>query len=107
MRKEKPIKGGMKTCSHCGIVEEILSLDTPIVAGFGEAKIMKDDIVVYNEAPNTDFFDAPLLSSFEKLAKKEPDKDWRYILNLPLRSAVYQRHDNDTWVLIEKGIGFA
>jgi hypothetical protein len=44
---------------------------------------------------------------FEEIAKKDPDHDWRHNLDLPLRSADYQRHGDGKWILLERGEGFA
>jgi len=107
MEKEKPIKGGIQGCLICGYTEEILNMDYPIIAGFGSAKITKDGLLIYDESPNMEFEDAPLLQKFEDMALKEPSADWRYKLDLPLRSAEYQRQGDGHWVLIKKGQGFA
>ena len=107
MKKEEPLKLDLTGCRNCGRTQELLSMDTPIIAGFGSAIIQKDDEVVYSEPSDIEFVDAPLLSNFEELAMKEPEADWRYHLDLPLRSAVYQRQGKEKWVLIKKGQGFA
>jgi hypothetical protein len=104
---KKAIKGGRAGCSHCGYTENKLLMNTKIIAGFGEATIKKNREVIYREEPNTKWENAPTLMKFELLARKTPKADWRYILNLPLRSAEYQRQGKNNWVLIKKGMGFA
>lgn len=84
-----------------------LILNTPIVAGFGTAIITKNKKIIYFEPANIKFEDAPKLRKFEKMAREEPNTDWRYKLDLPLRSAEYQRQGKNNWVLIKSGQGFA
>jgi hypothetical protein len=67
-------------------------------ANIGNGLISHGSIGIWDEAQE--------LSAFEEIAKKVPDHDWRHHLDLPLRSAVYQRHDDGKWVLIERGEGF-
>jgi hypothetical protein len=43
----------------------------------------------------------------EKVAKADPDHDWRIVLYGPLHGEVYQRHAPGEWVLVEKNKGFA
>lgn len=104
---EKPLTQGYISCLNCGGTPIKLNLKTPIVAGFGTADITKNGKIVYSEAPNIEFEDAPRLSKFERMARKEPNADWRYKLNLPLRDAEYQRQGKNNWVLIKSGMGFA
>lgn len=76
-----------------------------IAVGFGAALIKKDGEIVFSEQPNDNQFRR--LSSFERLAAKDPDHDWRCVLDAPLRSREYQRHGTKRWVLVKSGPGFA
>jgi hypothetical protein len=40
-------------------------------------------------------------------ARLQPECDWQAVLDLPMRSAVYQRQGKNKWVLIKTGRGFA
>lgn len=106
-KKLPTIEGGVHGCLNCGYTHSKLSMHHKIIAGFGDAIITKNDKYVYQEPPNMEWEDAPTLMRFENRARKEPDCDWRFSLNLPLRSAIYQRHGKNEWVLIETGMGFA
>lgn len=76
-----------------------------IAVGFGRATVTRDGISVYEEP--REFEDAKNLAWFEKLARLDPDHDWRAILDAPLSYHEYQRHGRNNWVLIKTGAGFA
>lgn len=105
--KLKPLKNTSHTCINCMCDDRKLKMNERVYAGFGMAKIIKGKKDVYIEEPNLDYSKAPTLMKFELMARKNPRADWRYILDLPLRNAVYQRHGKNLWVLVEKGLGFA
>ncbi len=107
MKKKKPLTTGSHTCGTCRVDDTVLPMDTKIIAGFGDAYIEKNKELVYRADPNQKWETAESLLRFERMALKEPTADWRFVLELPLRSAVYQRQDKNQWVLIEKGNGFA
>ena len=68
-------------------------------ANIGNGLISHGSLCIWDEAQE--------LSEFEEIAKKSPNHDWRHHLDLLLRSAVYQRHDDGQWAVIERGEGFA
>ena len=107
MRKKQPLYTTSHTCATCEVDDSVLPMDSRIIAGFGEAKITKNRMVIYEADPAMEWEDAKTLLTFERMALKEPTADWRFVLNLPLRSATYQRQDKNQWVLVEKGLGFA
>ncbi len=101
-------------CSNCGGGEmrrkpkEILaSMHTRIYNGFGGWMITAGEKCVYSPPCDLEYEDYPTLMKFENMARKEPTKDWRAILTLPLREAEYQRQGRNRWVLIKTGRGFA
>lgn len=106
-------------CFDCSCIEKIAPMDLIIAVGFGEAKIIKDNKVIYAETVydeedgsreqyfDLSRYDFPTLERFEALAQKDPDHDWRIILNAPLRYSEYQRQGNNKWILIKSGKGFA
>lgn len=83
------------------------SLHTRIYGGFGGWLITADKECIYAPPPHLDWTKYPTLMRFENLARKQPSRDWRAQLDLPLRSAVYQRQGRNCWVLVETGLGFA
>ena len=107
MRKKTPLYTTSHTCRNCEQDDTILPMDTKIIAGFGMADIYKDGEIFYSADHNLDWDEAKDLLHFERIAVKSPTSDWRFELNLPLRSATYQRQAKNQWVLIEKGLGFA
>jgi len=109
MKKENPVPKEkiFHGCLNCGGTASRLKMNTRIIAGFGIAKILRGKKVIYYEKPNIEWKEAPTLMKFELMARKNPKSDWRYILDLPLRAAEYQRQGKNNWILIKSGMGFA
>ena len=101
------IAGGVSGCLNCGYTEDKLPMRTRLYSGFGGWDITKDGEHYFNEDSDKEYDEAKTLSYIERRAKLEPECDWRANLNLPLRSATYQRHGKSKWVLVERGQGFA
>lgn len=106
--KLEPIKATISGCLTCGELVEQASMDMVIAVGCGYAALLKDDVEIYsecqdihNEDPNWTFQDA------ENEALKDPDHDWRVVLDGPLRGRTFQRHDVGKWVLVSENDGFA
>jgi hypothetical protein len=89
---------------------EKASMHMRIAVGFGDAYVKKDTTVVWDEV--RDFVrkdkdvlehwrEIPTLMRFEYLARKDPDHDWRCVLNAPLRYREYQRQGRNLWILIK------
>lgn len=102
-----PIAGGFSGCLNCGYTEDVLPMKTKLYNGFGGWDITKNGEHYFSEDVNKEYDEDKTLSYIERMAKLEPECDWRANLNLPLRSAVYQRHGKSKWVLVERGKGFA
>lgn len=103
--KQPAIAGGMGGCLCCGVTTDKFMPTQWISVGFGYAALERDGKPVWHESPKTT---RPMTGRrAESMAAKDPDHDWRIVLNAPLRSATYQRHAKGEWVLIEKGLGFA
>jgi hypothetical protein len=101
-RKRKPIEEGVSTgCLCCGHKASLLSMDRVLAVGFGMVQVTKGKEPVWSG----DDMDKTI-REFEERARKEPG-DWRVRFDAPLWNGVWQRHTKDTWVLIEKGQGFA
>jgi len=106
MEYEKPYEGQIfQGCLNCPPVEKTAPMDMIIAVGFGVAQVTKDDELIYVEKPDEENYHE--LSEFEKMAKSDPDHDWRVLLEAPLRSREYQRQGDGKWVLINSGMGFA
>lgn len=101
------IEGGSKGCLCCGVMHQTLQPGAVIAVGFGAATAMKGNEVVYDEQDVPHDSDFATCADIEKLALADPDHDWRISYYAPLYEAVYQRHGEGHWVLIEKGQGFA
>jgi len=106
-KRLKPLKGRIAGCLNCGYTEGKALMDTKIIAGFGDAVIKKDGKQIYQAPYDLEWKDAKTLQTFENMAKKDPNHDWRYWLFLPLREAEYQRQGDNNWVLVRVGQGFA
>ena len=89
----------------------LASMRTRIYGGFGgwiiTAKIREKSSYTYVPPADKEWREYPTLMKFELMARKHPGWDWRAELDLPLRSAVYQRQGKNKWVLVESGQGFA
>jgi len=102
-----PLKGGVSGCLNCGYTESKLEMRTRLYNGFGGWSITKNGEFYFAEDARLEFDECRTLSYIERRAKLEPDCDWRANLDLPLRSAVYQRQGKSKWILVERGQGFA
>jgi hypothetical protein len=99
--KRPPIKG-FSHCASCPPRTESMPLSAPLAIGFGSVSVSKGDETVW-QGDDADV----LLERFERQAAKDPDHDWRLDIFGPLYSATYQRHGEGSWVLVERGKGFA
>ena len=92
-------------CNCCPPVEANAPMDMIVAVGFGTARVTRGRKIIFQEAYNDEDFH--YLAEFEEMAAKDPDHDWRVLLDAPLRSREYQRQGEGTWVLIKSGMGFA
>lgn len=81
--------------------------DGLIAVGFGMASVTRDGVEVYSEPQGDDRENYWTGADAERAAAADPDHDWRIQKYAPLYDAVYQRHAEGQWVLIERGMGFA
>lgn len=105
--KKKGIEAGHAGCLCCPGNVELLPLSTVLYQGFGGYCVLKDGKIIHSDDPKKEMKEFKKLQYFEDMAKSDPLHDYRVTLDLPLRDAVYQRHDDDKWVLIKSGEGFA
>lgn len=84
-----------------------LDAESIIAVGFGSANCTKGTEVIYSEDMIPDGGEYATCGDMEKLAAADPDHDWQISYYGPLSEAVYQRHGDNQWVLVQKGQGFA
>ena len=94
-------------CLHCPDPEIVAPLDMVIAVGFGNAMVTKDGKLIWDEQQAGDHGTYWDVKKAEKVARKDPDHDWRIHKHGPLHGEVYQRHGNNKWVCIEQDGGFA
>lgn len=88
-----PAVEGSVACLTCGCgAHSDLEMDRAIAVGFGDAGYSKDGEIIWCEQMRTsDDEDFHTVSEVEKLAKADPDHDWRIYFFAPLYEAEYQR----------------
>jgi hypothetical protein len=99
--KLPPVEG-FQHCNVCPPRTQEMPLDAPLAIGFGQVSVTKNDLTIWAGDD-----DEIRLVRFEQQAKGAPDNDWRVHIDGPLYSATYQRHGEGSWVLVERGEGFA
>lgn len=104
---KEPITAHGGGCLCCAGTTDKLPMNTRIYDGFGGYTIWRNGQLFYAPPNGLEFDEYDTLMKYENKARKEPDADWQVKIDLPLRNATYQRHDKNTWVLIEQGQGFA
>lgn len=89
----------------CG-AHGVLHLERILAVGFGDVSVTRNGERVYSESaqPESEYWTG---EDAERIAKKDPDTDWRIEFFAPLYNATYQRQGEAHWVLVEKGRGFA
>ena len=113
-KKLKPFQGKpFRGCSCCPPIKKIANLDMIIAVGFGIAQVKKNGKVIYSEPLDWEIEkgvktekDFKTLREIEIEAQKDPNNDYRLILEAPLRSSYYQRQGKNKWVLYKSGMGF-
>jgi hypothetical protein len=103
------VEGRISGCLNCGYTEQRLPMNTRLYNGFGGWWIKKDRKLYFMEAPKKweERNKGKTLMYIEIRARLQPECDWQAVLDLPMRSAVYQRQGKNKWVLIKTGRGFA
>lgn len=98
---ERPTHHG---CANCPPKPVRLSLHGYYHPGFGLLTVTRDgeDVIcdIHGDIPR------PAMRA-ENAARKDPDHDWRLRVDGPLNGAVYQRHGQSEWVMVESLRGFA
>lgn len=97
--------GFRSSCLTCGPQPVMIPLDAEIAVGFGYAGVTRDGVEVWSHQDVDE--DPWTVADAERAAAQDSDHDWRVHFHGPLSEAVYQRHETNNWVLVEKGQGFA
>ena len=92
---------------QCPGTHTLLEMDTVLYQGFGGYHVEKNGEIYYFPDSDLEWNEYKTLYDIEVDALKDPEADWRVILNNPLRGGTWQRHDIEQWVLIESNMGFA
>ena len=85
----------------------IAPMDMLIAVGFGDARVTKDDEIIYLEEPSFSESDYWTVQDAEDYASKEPNHVYKIIMYAPLHGETYQRNNKGEWVLINTNRGFA
>ena len=94
-------------CLICPIPPRKAKMNKRVAVGFGFAGITKDEEVIYSEPHDASWEELPTLMKFENMARKDPDHDWRLILDGPLHGEEYQRQGRNLWIMVSSNMGFA
>ena len=85
----------------------IADMDMVIIA-WGEAKVTRDGEIAYNQPLDAQGWDDYwTVKDAEVVAKKEPNKVWKIVVNGALQGKTYQRMGDCKWLLVDINEGFA
>ena len=105
--KKPAIQSSGAACLCCGTPTQMFPMEGLIAVGFGSATVTCDGREIYSENMVDDDAELWTGQDAENAALANPDHDWRITKYAPLYDAVYQRHGDGQWALIERGDGFA
>lgn len=94
-------------CLNCSTAASKAPMDMVISVGFGSAFATKDGEIIYDERDIKEGQEYLTVAELEKIAKEDPDHDWRIHKHGPMHGEVFQRHGENNWVCIESDQGFA
>ena len=96
-----------KTRQHwAAMSEQYLMPDALIGVGIGYAALTRDGKTVYEENGKQQC-DLMTVAQAERLAQREPERDWRIHLVAQLENRHYRREGLGLWVLYERGFGMS
>ena len=88
-------------------IDIIADMDMLIIA-WGEAKVTCDEKTVYDQPLDAQSWDEYwTVKDAEDVAKKEPHRVWKIIINGALQGKTYQRMSACKWLLVDENDGFA
>jgi hypothetical protein len=105
MPKLPPLEHAPRSgCLNCPPKPTRLNLNDYLDPGFGYVRVQRDgeDILfdVRGEIARPG-------RRAENAARKDPDHDWRIVIESGMGGVVYQRHGRNEWVAVESLRGFA
>jgi hypothetical protein len=86
--------------------DRFLAPEAAIGVGVGYAALTRDGETVYEEDA-TGRRDLMTVAQAERLAQREPDRDWRIHLVAQLEDRHYRRQGAGRWVIYERGYGMS
>lgn len=86
--------------------DELLPLDAQLAVGAGYAALTRDGVPVY-EAECFALEDVWTVRDAERVAAREPGRDWRIHLVALRDERHYRRSGDSRWVLYERGYGLS
>jgi hypothetical protein len=96
-----------KTRRHwAALPDRCLAPEAVIAVGIGYAALTKDGETVYEE-DRTGERELMTVAQAERLAKREPDREWRIHLVAQLDDRHYRREGAGRWVIYERGYGMS
>lgn len=96
-----------KTCRFWAVTShQHLMPDALIGVGIGYAALTRDGETVYEEDGKQQR-DSMTVAQAERLARREPERDWRIHLVAQLENRHYRREGAGLWVLYERGYGMS
>lgn len=96
-----------KTCRFWAVTsDQYLMPDALIGVGIGYAALTRDGETVYEEDARRQR-DPMTVAQAERLARREPQRDWRIHLVAQLDNRHYRRKGAGLWVLYERGYGMS
>ena len=86
--------------------DRFLAAEAPIGVGIGYAALTRDGETVYEE-DHTGERDPMTVAQAERLAQREPEREWRIHLVAQLEDRHYRREAAGRWVIYERGYGIS
>ena len=97
----------VKTCRYwAAMSDQYLMPEASIGVGIGYAALTRDGETVYEENGRQQR-DSMTVAQAERLAQREPERDWRIHLVAQLENRHYRREGAGLWVLYERGYGMS
>jgi hypothetical protein len=86
--------------------DRFLAPEAAIGVGIGYAALTRDGETVYEE-DHAKQRDPMTVAQAERLARREPDREWRIHLVAQLEDRHYRREGAGRWVIYERGYGMS
>jgi hypothetical protein len=96
----------VKTREHWSAPDQCLMPEQTIGVGIGYAALTRDGETVYEEDYKGKR-DLMTVAQAERLAQREPNRDWRIHLVAQLDDRHYRRQSAGRWVIYERGYGMS